>query len=204
MKYYVELSGFTKDDPNFFVYVTSNSVKEIESMFCRYDIICIDQIDQERLKMSKGWYVKVDTQVVFNVDTNIGVVAETEEKAGLEAQKIVSERLDRHGYKDVLEKGLPCDIEMGGAIWHRGAETADIDFDTMQVWSVTQDSDFDPDPEEMKMTKLKKGLQRQELIEALMKFAEQTGNDWYEWEEWIETDVQLCVVFTVEEEGNDD
>ena len=62
--------------------------------------------------MSKGWYVKVDTQVVFNVDTNIGVVAETEEKARLEAQKIVSERLDRHGYKDVLEKGLPCDIEM--------------------------------------------------------------------------------------------
>jgi hypothetical protein len=35
-----------------------------------------------------------------------------------------------------------------------------------------------------------------------MKFTEQTGNDWYEWEEWIETDVQLCVVFTVEEESN--
>tara|TARA_R100001460_G_scaffold1354_3_gene5206 strand:- start:844 stop:1011 length:168 start_codon:yes stop_codon:yes gene_type:complete len=52
------------------------------------------------------------------------------------------------------------------------------------------------------MIKLKKGLQRQELIEALMKFAEQTGNDWYEWEEsnLVNTDVQLCVVFTVEQE----
>tara|TARA_A100000172_G_scaffold76539_3_gene60140 strand:+ start:288 stop:440 length:153 start_codon:yes stop_codon:yes gene_type:complete len=45
MKYYVELSGFTKDDPNFFVYVMSDSVKQIESMFCEYNIICIDQVD---------------------------------------------------------------------------------------------------------------------------------------------------------------
>jgi len=97
--------------------------------------------------MSKGWYVKVDTQVVFNVDTNIGVVAETEDQAGLEAQKIVGEWLDRHEYKDVLEQALPWDIEMGGALWHRGAATAAIDFDTMQAWSVTPDSDFDPEPE---------------------------------------------------------
>tara|TARA_R100001015_G_C4633328_1_gene198130 strand:- start:1987 stop:2184 length:198 start_codon:yes stop_codon:yes gene_type:complete len=46
------------------------------------------------------------------------------------------------------------------------------------------------------MTKLKKGLQRQELIEALIKFAEQTGNAWYEWND-ASGDVELCVVFTV-------
>jgi len=35
--------------------------------------------------MSKGWYVKVETQVVFTVDTNVGVVASTEEQAAYEA-----------------------------------------------------------------------------------------------------------------------
>jgi hypothetical protein len=100
--------------------------------------------------MSKGWYVKVDTQVVFNVETNIGVVAETEEQAGLEAQKIACEWFDRHEYKDVLEQALPDVLEMGGAIWHRGASTAAIDFDAMQAWSVTRDPDFDPDPEAVK------------------------------------------------------
>ena len=128
--------------------------------------------------MSKGWYVKVDTQVVFNVDTNIGVVAETEEKAGLEAQKIVSERLDRHGYKDVLEKGLPCDIEMGGAIRHRGAETADIDFDTMQVWSVTQDSDFDPDPEEMTIEEVFSALAKADLDAELIEVFDEDSVIW--------------------------
>ena len=128
--------------------------------------------------MSKGWYVKVDTQVVFNVDTNIGVVAETEEKAGLEAQKIVSERLDRHGYKDVLEKGLPCDIEMGGAIWHRGAETADIEFDTMQVWSVTQDSDFDPDSEEMTIEEVFSALAKADLDAELIEVFDEDSVIW--------------------------
>lgn len=98
--------------------------------------------------MSKGWYVKVDTQVVFNVDTNIGVVASCEREAGLKAQEIVAEWLDRHEYKDVLEQALPLDIEMGGTIWTRGAATAAIDFDTMQAWSITPDPDFDPDPEQ--------------------------------------------------------
>lgn len=97
--------------------------------------------------MSKGWYVKVDTQVVFNVDTNVGVVASCEREAGIKAQEIVSEWLDRDEYKDVLEQALPWDIEMGGATWHRGAATAAIDFDTMQAWSVNPDPDFDPDPE---------------------------------------------------------
>ena len=95
--------------------------------------------------MSKGWYVKVDTQVVFNVDTNIGVLASTEEKAGLEAQRLVSEWLDRDDFKAKLEEVLPWDLDMGGLNWNRGSQSADIDFDTMQAMSVTPDPDFDPD-----------------------------------------------------------
>ena len=95
--------------------------------------------------MSKGWYVKVDTQIVFNVDTNIGVVASTEEQAGLEAQNLVSEWLSRDNYRDVLEVTLPWELEMGGLNWNRGGRSGEIDFDTMWVSSVTPDPDFDPD-----------------------------------------------------------
>ena len=95
--------------------------------------------------MSKGWYVKVDTQIVFNVDTNIGVMASTEEKAGLEAQKLVCSWLDRDDFKAKLEEVLPWDLDMGGLNWNRGSHSADIDFDTMQAVSVTPDSDYDPD-----------------------------------------------------------
>ena len=42
-------------------------------------------------------------------------------------------------------------------------------------------------------------MNRDDLIEALMTFAEQTGVDWYEREEWIDTDIELCVVFKLEE-----
>ena len=38
--------------------------------------------------MSKGWYVKVDMQVVFNVDANVGVVASTEEQAERVAEEL--------------------------------------------------------------------------------------------------------------------
>ena len=46
-------------------------------------------------------------------------------------------------------------------------------------------------------------MKRHELIEALMKFSEQTGVDWYEWEEWIDTDIELCVVFKLEEDDDE-
>jgi len=98
--------------------------------------------------MSKGWYVKVDTQVVFNVDTNIGVLASTEEQAGLEAQRLVSEWLDRDDYKSELENALPWELDMGGLEWNRGSQSGDIDFDTMQAVSVEPDPDFDPDEDD--------------------------------------------------------
>ena len=93
--------------------------------------------------MSKGWYVKVDMQVVFNVDTNIGLLASTEEKAEREAEEILRDWLGRETYSD-LEKVLPWEIEMGGVIWHRGGESAGILMDTIQAVSATPDSDFDP------------------------------------------------------------
>jgi hypothetical protein len=111
--------------------------------------------------MSKGWYVKVETNVVFTVDTNIGVVASTEEKAGLEAQRLVSEWLDRDDYKAELENALPWELDMGGLGWNRGSQSADIDFDTMQVLSVTPDSDFDPedDDEDIKIRNVMEAVQ---------------------------------------------
>lgn len=98
--------------------------------------------------MSKGWYVKVSTQVVFNVDTNIGVVASSEGQAGLEAQRILCEWLDKDDWGSELEYELPQELEMGDTVWHRSGGSGAIDFDSMQVLSVTPDSDFDPDQED--------------------------------------------------------
>jgi len=98
--------------------------------------------------MSKGWYVKVATQVVFDVDTNIGVVASSEEQAALEAQRILCEWLDKDDYAAELEHELPEDLEMGDTVWHRSVGSGDIDFDTMQALSVTPDSDFDPEEDD--------------------------------------------------------
>jgi len=43
--------------------------------------------------MSKGWYVKVETNVVFTVDTNVGVVASCEREAANEAVSFVESNL---------------------------------------------------------------------------------------------------------------
>jgi len=95
--------------------------------------------------MSKGWYVKVATQVVFEVDTNVGVVASCEREAGQKAQEILCDWLDKDDYASELEITLPWELDMGGQAWHRGSGSGGIDFDTMQVLSVTPDSDFDPE-----------------------------------------------------------
>lgn len=97
--------------------------------------------------MSKGWYVKVATQVVFDVDTNIGVVASCEREAGLKAQEILCDWLDKDDYAAELEKVLPWELNMGDTMWHRSGGSGGIDFDTMQALSITPDSDFDPDPD---------------------------------------------------------
>jgi hypothetical protein len=95
--------------------------------------------------MSKGWYVKVDMQVVFNVDANVGVVASTEEQAERVAEEILRDWLVRDDYHAELEKVLPWELEMGSVMWHRGGDSARILFDTIQAVSATPDLDFDPD-----------------------------------------------------------
>ena len=110
--------------------------------------------------MSKGWYVKVATQVVFEVDTNIGVVASCEREAGIKAQEIVSNDLDKVDYVTEITRQLPWDFEIAGAEWHRSGPPA-IDFDTMQALSVTPDSDFDPedDDEDIKIRSVMEAVQ---------------------------------------------
>jgi len=98
--------------------------------------------------MSKGWYVKVETNVVFSVDTNIGVVASTEEQAELEAQNLVREWLSRDNYRDVLEVTLPWELEMGGLEWNRGSWSGDIAPQSMRAVYAEPDPDFDPDEDE--------------------------------------------------------
>ena len=97
--------------------------------------------------MSKGWYVKVETNVVFSVDTNVGVVATCEREAAQKAQELVCNWIDRDDYKAELETALPWELYLGGEQWNRGSQSGDIDFDTMQAVSVTPDSDFDSDSE---------------------------------------------------------
>ena len=98
--------------------------------------------------MSKGWYVKVETNVIFTVDTNIGVVASCEREAGMKAQELLCDWLDKDDYAAELEKVLPWELDMGGQNWCRGSASAGIDFDTMQALSVTPDPDFDPEGED--------------------------------------------------------
>ena len=110
--------------------------------------------------MSKGWYVKVATQVVFEVDTNIGVVASCEREAGIKAQEIVSDNLDKVDYVTEITRQIPWDFEIAGADWNRSGPPA-IDFDTMQALSVTPDSDFDPedDDEDIKIRNVMEAVQ---------------------------------------------
>ena len=95
--------------------------------------------------MSKGWCVKVETNVIFSVDTNVGVLAECEREAAQVAQKLVCDWIDREDYKAELEQALPWELYLGGQEWNRGSQSGDIDFDTMQAISVEPDSDFDPE-----------------------------------------------------------
>ena len=95
--------------------------------------------------MSKGWYVKVETNVVFSVDTNICVVASDQVKAGIQAQELIERYLKGDDFKDELEKTLPWELDMGGLSWNRGSESGEIDFDSMRSVFVEPDPDYDPD-----------------------------------------------------------
>lgn len=110
--------------------------------------------------MSKGWYVKVGTQIVVNIDTNIGVVASTEEGAGIKAQEILCHDLTKSDYVTELDRMISWDFQIGGMEWNRSGHP-DIDFDTMQAVSVTPDSDFDPedDDEDIKIRNVMEAVQ---------------------------------------------
>lgn len=110
--------------------------------------------------MSKGWYVKVATQVVVNIDTNIGVLASTEEGAGIKAQELVCHNLGKSGYVEELDRLISWDFQVGGMEWNRSG-SPDIDFDTMQCLFVEPDPDFDPedDDEDIKIRNVMEAVQ---------------------------------------------
>ena len=87
--------------------------------------------------MSKGWYVKVDIPVHFNIDCNVGVVGSCEREAEQQAREIVTKN---------LMADFPWDFEAGGFQFTRGCETFGWDERDISC-IVTADSDFDPDPD---------------------------------------------------------
>ena len=95
----------------------------------------------------KGWYVRVDVPVVFNIDMKIGVCETSEDRAALEAQRIACDWLDRGCYKTDLEEQLPARFKLCDTDWMRGSITADIDFDGMTAYPEL-DSDFDPEDDD--------------------------------------------------------
>lgn len=87
--------------------------------------------------MSKGWYVKVDIPVHFNIDCNVGVVASCEREAEQVAKEIVT--------KDLVAD-FPWDFEVGAFSFTRGCET--FSWDDRDISCIVEpDSDFDPDPD---------------------------------------------------------
>lgn len=93
--------------------------------------------------MSKGWYVKVDVPVQFNMDCNVGVVATDSTSAGVEAIKIVHSELKKTF--DELRDAVPWSFQTGALNWERGCETLDPVWSELQAVSVAPDSDFDPE-----------------------------------------------------------
>lgn len=85
--------------------------------------------------MSKGWYVKVDIPVHFNIDCNVGVVGSCEREAEQQARDIV---------KKELMTNFPWDFDVGALHFTRGCETFGWDDDYIHC-SAELDSDFDPE-----------------------------------------------------------
>lgn len=91
--------------------------------------------------MSKGWYVTVETNVLFRVDTKIGVVASTSDQAMDEASKIISDELKKNG---LCSADIPWEVEIGGLEWNRSGDPYFDEGFVEAVWA-QPDSDFDPD-----------------------------------------------------------
>jgi len=95
----------------------------------------------------KGWYVRVDVPVVFNIDMKIGVTETNESRAEDEAMRIACDWLERGCYKTDLEEQLPARFKLCDMDWMRGSITADLDFDSMEAYAEL-DSDFDPEDDD--------------------------------------------------------
>lgn len=95
--------------------------------------------------MSKGWYVKVETNVVFRADTNIGVVASCEREAMQEAAKIVRKEIRTLPYSTLDLKNIPWDFKIGALECQRSGE-AYVDESYVEPVHAEVDPDFDPDP----------------------------------------------------------
>ena len=95
----------------------------------------------------KGYYVRVDVPVVFNIDMKIGVTETNESRAEDEAMRIACDWLERGCYKTDLEEQLPVRLTLCDTDWMRGSITADLDFDSMEAYAEL-DSDFDPEDDD--------------------------------------------------------
>lgn len=91
--------------------------------------------------MSKGWYVTVETNVIFRVDTKIGVVASTERQAKEVASEIITSNIIASGLDHF---DLPWEFTIGGMEWHRSGD-AYADDNYIEPIHAEPDSDFDPD-----------------------------------------------------------
>jgi hypothetical protein len=91
--------------------------------------------------MSKGWYVKVETNLIFRVDTNIGVLASSSEQAMEEASEIIRKQIDHAG---VDASPIPWDFTIGDMEWRRSDEPY-VDEDYIKPIHAEPDSDFDPE-----------------------------------------------------------
>jgi len=95
----------------------------------------------------KGYYVRVEVPVVFNIDMKVGVVEINQSRAEDEAIRIACDWLERGCYKTDLEEQLPARFNLCDTDWMRGSITADLDFDSMEAYAEL-DSDFDPEDDD--------------------------------------------------------
>lgn len=91
--------------------------------------------------MSKGWYVKVETNLILRVDTNIGVLASSSEQAMEEASAIIRKQIDHAG---VDASPIPWDFTIGDMEWRRSGEPY-VDEYYIEAIHAEPDSDFDPE-----------------------------------------------------------
>lgn len=118
--------------------------------------------------MSKGWYVKVDIPVHFNIDCNVVVVGSCEREAEQKAREIVT--------KNLMED-FPWCFKVGGFQFTRGCET--FGWDERDISCIVEpDSDFDPDSEEMTIEEVFSALAKADLDAELIEIFDENNAIW--------------------------